>query len=270
MKKICMVVIILGVLFLCCRQKVEGVLPSPLNVNEAEKMAVLNSDRQRVVYNGLKKKATEMRKFYNHRDSGAVSLKAEFTNRFKSDSSFEEKCLYAALGGKAVSIGYLKTILIDMHDTLSDYNKSNIGKALYDALENIVNDYYGSVIDFCYSSDGLLIKLEDVQDIKDLKVRFLDLHNFHLKWVSIVTELQNLIGNIAKLCVQYLEIKDQAGKVDERSKLMVEIENKVKLIIDASKSEICEETNTLCVAISNFSFIRSGIMNFALMKPLSP
>ncbi|WP_024653753.1 hypothetical protein [Borrelia persica] len=265
MKKICMVVILLCVQLLCCRQGSGiglGSLALSLltsKIDDSEKTGVVQTEQQQKAYNDLKKKVEQIKEFYNYKAPGLVSLNAEFNNRFQVASQFEEKYLYAALGGKSGSVGNLKKILVDIHESLYSYRHTEyfLSRQLYGALKRIGEDYFGGVIKFFYSPHDFLKKLKSVQDVQDLRELVVALKDLHEKWQDVVLELQIIIERIAGVCDEYLRIRGQAGKCREMDNYAIDIRQEANAVIYASCDKVCGET--LCNLIEKFLTVKSEV-----------
>ncbi|WP_024653752.1 hypothetical protein [Borrelia persica] len=290
MKKIFMIVIALGVSFLCCRQKTDfrsgnvvPILPSPPNiavnkravetgakagepvlppsrpeVDGSGKTGVAESEQQQKAYNDLKKKVEQIKRLYDHRDPDVLYFNDAFKSKFGRDLSHQNKYVYAALGGDKGSMTNLEKVLIHVHRTVSDYNGSPYGGIFYSTLQNIGDNYFDSVIHFYYGPNGFLEKLKDVEDVQGLRSLVDDLETLRFKWKGLVAKLQDGVKGIAEYCDEYLKVKDQASKSVERVHYIGKILTKSNIIISAVQSRgMCK--GAFCDAIKDFLSAKSDV-----------
>ncbi|WP_024653755.1 hypothetical protein [Borrelia persica] len=261
MKKICMVIIALGVSFLCCKQS------SP----------VIETEKQEA-YSQLSDKLGEIKELYEYVEPGTLSLSDAFKSKFGSDPSHQDKYIYAVLGGKKDFIGNLKKILVDIHDNINAYDKFFADISLYSILAFFGKDYFGDIIDFFYERPyDSLSKLKNVTDVQGLRVLCDDLEKFRVGWLNIIGKLQYKVKEIAKWCDKYLGAKGQADKKAE-IEYYAEVQNESEILIIAIKyakfgdppKKVC--VGRLCDEIYDLFVLKDRILNKVndLVKVLAP
>ncbi|WP_024653754.1 hypothetical protein [Borrelia persica] len=264
MKKIYILVIALGMLFLCCKQRtgLSGMGGGAAQGRGVVQGGVVQTEQQRI-YSKLRKKVAAMVNLYSNRESGVIFFNAEFEKHFKVKSEFEEDYVYAALGGDKGAMANLKKILIDINETHAIYGSDGqfYSHNLHEMFRDIGKNCFEPFIKFFYTKDNFLARLESVQDVQLLSDIVVDLKTLHEKWVDLITKLQYEVKEIAGFYDKYLEFK-RTGKEAE----MKVYRDKVKdgssgliLVIRCGINKSSRGGLILCDAIKNFLAAQSEV-----------